>query len=314
MRSLVIGGGGFVGGYLVDHLINNLNWTVGVTKLREEEIKNQNCKIYDMNILNQEEVIEVLKDFNPDCIFYLVAQSSVSVSWLKPKLTVDVNINGCINLLESIKNLKINPRVLLVGSAEEYGKINNNTGEVSELQNISPCNIYAATKTCQNMIGKIYSDAYNMDIIMVRAFNHFGPKQAPTFVVADFCKQVAEIECRQKEPVIKVGNLSVARDFTDVRDIVRAYSCLINKGKTGETYNVGSSRAVKISYILDLILKNSKANILVKIDESKFRPIDVPVVKADITKIKLQTGWAPEIDIETTIRDTLNYWREIIKA
>ena len=176
---------------------------------------------------------------------------------------------------------------------------------------VRPGNIYAATKACQNMIGKIYADGYDLDIMMVRAFNHIGPNQAPMFVVADFCKQVAEIERGEKEPIIYTGNLSAKRDFTDVRDVVRAYGLLIQKGKKGETYNIGSGHAIAIQEILDNILEFSKTKIKSEVDSSKIRPVDVPIIEADTTKIRACTGWNPEISLDTTLLETLEYWRSI---
>ena len=170
--------------------------------------------------------------------------------------------------------------------------------------------VYAATKACQNMIGSIYAKAYGMEIILVRAFNHVGPGQAPIFVVSDFCKQTAEIEMGLREPLIRVGNLSARRDFTDVRDVVRAYGLLSLKGTAGETYNVGSGTAIKIRQILDLIVGMSSAKIGVEVDPAKIRPVDVPVIEADIIKITKATGWKPVISIEQTIKETLDYWRK----
>ena len=181
---------------------------------------------------------------------------------------------------------------------------------MKETQRLQPGNIYAATKVCQNMIGKIYADAYQMDVMMVRAFNHIGPKQAPLFVVSDFCKQVAEIEKGQKEPIMYVGNLSAMRDFTDVRDIVRAYAMLIQKGKAGETYNVGSGTAIEIRELLDKILKLSTKEIKVEIDEKKLRPVDVKIVEADVSKLVEETGWERRFKLEDTLKDILEYWRE----
>ena len=313
MKALIIGGAGFVGRYLIDHLTKDLKWDVFVTKLDTETIDEKDCKVYNLDILDLSKTKELIQEIDPDCIFHLAAQSSVSVSWQKPNLTVNVNINGCINILEAVRSLKVNPKILLVGSAEEYGKIINSFDAVKEIHNVCPSNIYAATKACQNMIGKIYSDAYNMYIVMARSFNHFGPKQAPIFVISDFCKQVAEIEKNLKDPVIKVGDITVSRDFTDVRDIVRAYSALIQKGIKSETYNVGSGKSIKIKDILKLILKESKCKIKVEQDEDKFRPVDIPTIQADISKITITTGWKPQIEIKTTIIDTLNYWRSVIK-
>ena len=179
---------------------------------------------------------------------------------------------------------------------------------------LRPGNIYAATKACQNMIGSIYSKAYDMDLMMVRAFNHIGPGQAPMFVVSDFCKQVAEIEKGLREPVMKVGNLAAKRDFTDVRDVVKAYVKLIQTGVASETYNVGSGEAKSIQQILDTIVSMSDCEIKVEIDPNKLRPVDVPIIEADITKLRELTGWKPEITLEQTIRETLDYWRECLTA
>lgn len=159
------------------------------------------------------------------------------------------------------------------------------------------------------MIGRIYAQAYDMNVMMVRAFNHIGPNQAPMFVVADFCRQVARIEKGLGEPVIYVGNLSAKRDFTDVRDVVRAYALLARLGKRGETYNVGSGHAVSIQEILDKILKLSDMEIRVSVDPEKLRPVDVPIIEADINKIYNCTGWQPVISLEQTLEETLNYWR-----
>ena len=159
------------------------------------------------------------------------------------------------------------------------------------------------------MIGSIYAQAYDMQMMMVRSFNHIGPGQAPMFVVSDFCKQVAEIEKGLREPVMYVGNLAAKRDFTDVRDVVKAYVGLIQQGVPGETYNMGSGHAVEIRKILDMIISLSEKEIRVEIDPNKIRPVDVPIIEADITKIHELTGWKPQIELNQTIRDTLDYWR-----
>lgn len=254
-----------------------------------------------------------MEEQRPDYIFHLAAQSSVAVSWKNPGLTVDVNVKGSLNVLDAVRKLDYKPRVLLIGSGEEYGHVRENEVPVQEDNVLRPGNIYAATKACQNMIGAIYAQAYGMDVMMVRAFNHVGPNQSPIFVVADFCKQTAEIEAGLKEPVIKVGNLSARRDFSDVRDVVRAYVELMEKGKAGETYNVGSGNAVEIRKILDMILCRSKKEIRVEVEPSRMRPVDVPVIEADISKLKACTGWKQKITLEETIQDTLEYWRQKLK-
>lgn len=309
-KAMIIGAAGFVGNYLMEYLRKECNMEVHVTKLLREEIGNSNVKEYNLDILDKESIVSLLFEIRPDYIFHLAAQSSVGLAWKNPCLTIDVNIKGSVNVMDAVRELYYKPRVILIGSGEEYGHINAGETPIKEENMIRPGNIYAATKVCQNMIGNIYAQAYDMELMMVRAFNHIGPTQAPMFVVADFCKQVAEIEKGIREPVIYVGNLEAQRDFTDVRDVVRAYAMLIDKGKSGETYNVGSGHAVSIREILDLIILLSNQVIKVEIDPNKLRPIDVPIIEADTTKLRELTGWEPEITLEQTIKETLDYWRK----
>ena len=256
------------------------------------------------------DVISLLFEVRPDYIFHLAAQSSVGIAWKNPTLTIDINIKGSVNVMDAVRELYYKPRILLIGSGEEYGYIQEGEIPIGEENRLRPGNIYAATKACQNMIGSIYAQAYDMEIMMVRAFNHIGPEQSPTFVVSDFCRQVAEIEKGQREPVIYVGNLNAQRDFTDVRDVVEAYSLLAEYGLPGETYNVGRGKAVSIEEILEMVISLSDEEIKVEIDRNKLRPVDVPVIEADISKINRLTGWKPKIPLAQTVKETLDYWRE----
>ena len=310
MKALIIGVAGFVGNYLVDCLVDEFGMSTYGTKLAEQDYTSKKATIINLNILEKEKIVSLLNEIQPDYIFHLAAQSSVSVSWKNPQLTVDINIKGAINLFEALKKIRYKPRTLVIGSGEEYGKIKNSSIPISEDTALYPGNIYAATKACQNMLGYIYAQAYELNIILVRAFNHIGPGQSPIFVVSDFCKQVAEIEKGKSKPVIFVGNLKAERDFTDVRDVVRAYALLVQKGISGETYNVGSGKAFSIQSVLDKIVKNARKQIEIKVDPSKYRPIDVPKIEADISKLKTITGWEPRISIDTTIKNVLDYWRE----
>ena len=310
MKALIIGAAGFVGKYLLAHLSETYPWQLYATKLPQEDIQFDHATILDLNILEKEDILHTLKEIQPDYIFHLAAQSSVALSWKKPALTVDINIKGCLNLLDAIREADLSPKILLIVSGEEYGHISSENIPVSEGTLPRPGNIYAATKVCQNMIGSIYAQAYHMDVMLVRAFNHIGPEQAPAFVVSDFCKQVAEIEKGNSEPVIRVGNLSAKRDFTDVRDVVRAYGLLIQHGQAGETYNIGSGHAIAIQELLDRILQLSNSNITVETDVNKLRPVDVPIIEADISKLQACISWKPEIPLDQTLLETLNYWRQ----
>lgn len=310
MKALIIGGAGFVGNYLISHLKNDLKWDVFVTKMSHEKSSNADVKSFDLDILDKDQIKDVLEKVKPDYIFHLAAQSSVALSWKNPALTIDVNVKGSVNVLDMVRELNYKPRILLIGSGEEYGHIKPEESPIVEDNVVRPGNIYAATKACQNMIGKIYADGYDMDVMMVRAFNHIGPNQAPMFVVSDFCKQVADIERGNREPIIYTGNLSAKRDFTDVRDVVRAYALLIQKGQKGETYNIGSGKAITIQVILDTILSLSTADITIQVDPEKLRPVDIPIIEADTSKVRECTGWKPEILLECTLVETLNYWRK----
>jgi GDP-4-dehydro-6-deoxy-D-mannose reductase len=310
MKALIIGGAGFVGTYLIEEL-NGAGYDVHATCLPHEIIRTEKCTSHHLDILNENNVSEILESIEPDVILHLAAQSSVKISWEKPALTADINVRGTINVLEAIrKHNEKNVRILLIGSGEEYGFIRDGACPIKETEPLNPGNIYAATKVCQGMIGEIYSRAYKMDIIMVRAFNHSGPRQLPDFVISDFCHQIASIERKTQKPEMLVGNLSARRDFTDVRDVVRAYRLLIEKGVSGETYNVGRGKAVPIQTILDTAIGMSECAITVKNDPKKMRASDIPVIEPDVSKIFADTGWKAEISMEKTIEDTLNFWRQ----
>lgn len=305
MVSLITGGDGFVGRYLAAAIAKE-----GHQVVVSSNVADDSNGVYKLNILDSENIMDILNKYNVDNIFHLAAQSSVAESWKNPNNTININVIGTTNLLEALKKIEYKGKLLLIGSSEEYG-MQDYSKPVNEENIMNPGNIYAATKVMQEMLGKIYSNAYGLDIIMTRSFNHIGVGQSPLFVVSDFCKQVAEIEKGIKEPVIKVGNLSSQRDFTDVRDIVQAYILLTKYGQKGNVYNIGSGKARSIQEILNIILSFSKGNINIYVDESKYRPIDIPVIEADITKLQSHTNWQPYYRIEDTILEVLNYWREV---
>ena len=309
MKALIIGGAGFVGGHLAAQLLSEGS-QVTLTKLPAEGLALAEVRIRDLDILQPEQIEKILAEEKPDEIYHLAALSSVALSWKKPELTVDINIKGAVNLLEALRSIPHKPRTLLIGSGEEYGYVRSEECPIGEENVLRPGNIYAATKACQNMLGRIYAKAYDLPIMMVRAFNHVGPNQNPQFVVADFCSQVARIEAGKQAPVIYTGNRSARRDFTDVRDVVRAYSLIMKKGRPGETYNVGSGKSFSIDEILQKILALSKIEIAVKQDPNRLRPADIPLIEADITKLRRDTGWQPAISLEQTLKDTLAYWRK----
>lgn len=307
-RALVIGAAGFVGPYLCRRLVSD-GFSVLATKL-ENEKETEGITFVNLNILDEKQIDALLLDYKPDVIFHLAAQSSVKLSWEKPQLTFTINVIGAINVLESVRKCSPKAKIIIIGSGEEYGRINPEQLPIKEETTTAANNFYATSKATQNSIGRIYHQAYGMNVISVRAFNHIGPGQSTAFVIPDFCNQAIEIEQGKRDNTIFVGNLSSARDFTDVRDVAKAYSLLALKGRAGETYNVGSGKSYVISDLLKLILANTKACINVEIDQKRFRPIDTPEVRADISKLVADTGYAPEHKIEDTIIDIMNYYRE----
>lgn len=311
-RALIIGGGGFAGGYLIRELAS-AGYEVHATCLPEEEICGD-CAVYSLDIGDVPAIEGLLARVMPDVVFHLAAQSSVAVSWKKPALTAQVNVVGAVNVLEAVRlSQRPDTRLLLIGSGEEYGFIPKDACPLSEEEKLRPGNIYAATKVCQEMIGQIYSRSYGMDIVMTRSFNHTGPGQSPTFVVSEICRQIAAAEQPGAPAELLIGNTDAKRDFTDVRDVVRAYRLLAEKGVSGRVYNVGRGSAAAISQILETALSMSQVQIAVIRDPKRLRASDIPIIEPDVSLIFADTGWSAQISIEETVRDTLEWWREKLR-
>ncbi|MBP3250644.1 MAG: GDP-mannose 4,6-dehydratase [Ruminococcus sp.] len=311
-RALIIGGGGFAGGYLIREL-TAAGYEVHATCLPEEEICGD-CAVYSLDIGDVSAIEGLLARVMPDVVFHLAAQSSVAVSWKKPALTAQVNVVGAVNVLEAVRlSQRPDTRLLLIGSGEEYGFIPKDACPLSEEEKLRPGNIYAATKVCQEMIGQIYSRSYGMDIVMTRSFNHTGPGQSPTFVVSEICRQIAAAEQPGAPAELLIGNTDAKRDFTDVRDVVRAYRLLAEKGVSGRVYNVGRGSAAAISEILETALSMSQVQIAVIRDPKRLRASDIPIIEPDVSLIFADTGWSAQISIEETVRDTLEWWREKLR-
>ncbi len=308
MRALITGAAGFVGHYLVDEL-SSAGVEIHATKLPGEVLNDDRVETVDVDVADADAVRDVVAQVQPDRVFHLAALSSVAESWRNPVGTLAVNVFGAVNVLEAVRHESPACRVVLVGSSEEYGFASAQSACLTETDVPQPGNVYAVSKVTQNLLGGVYSRAYGMGVVMVRAFNHIGPGQSDRFVVSDFCHQVARIERGLQDPVIRVGNLSARRDFCDVRDIVRAYVLLAESGQTGQTYNVGSGRAVPVSQVLDHILQLSKVPVHVEIDPDKYRPVDVPQTLADITKLQAATDWSAAYSLEDTVSNVLDWWR-----
>lgn len=308
MRALITGIDGFVGYHLYKLLLTQGIEVHGTTIL--EDYTNEEVTVHKMNLLDKANIKEVITKVQPDYIYHLAGQSAVGLSWKAPVLTMEVNVSGTINLLDVIRIQNKTCRTLIIGSSDQYGPVTPEMCPIKESKSLNPVSPYGISKCTQEQMAKLYTQAYDMDIVMVRAFNHIGPMQGINFVIADFASKIVAIE-KGAEPVLKVGNLAAYRDFTDVRDIVKGYTLLMTKGHKGEVYNIGSGKGIQIQEVLDALLSLAQVSIKVEIDTKKLRPIDVPKVECDNRKLKNHTGWTIANDIHQTLKDTLDYWRSM---
>jgi GDP-D-mannose dehydratase len=317
-KILITGASGFVGSHLVDHFSsssgNDLFGTTFSKNASNNLDKSQDkIKLLEIDLSREEEVFRLIEQVKPDVIYHLAAFTSPADSFSSPRETILNNIACQINIFEAIRKSSLSEtKTLVVSSAEVYGNVKQKDLPIDEATELNPTNPYAVSKLAQDFLGRQYFLAYGLKTVRVRPFNHVGPRQTPNFVISAFAKKIAEIEKGKREPVLPVGNLEAKRDFTDVRDIVKAYDLLLEKGELGEVYNIGSGASHKIAEILDRLLSLTKIKIEVKVDQSLFRPIDDPDLVCDATKLKKLTGWTPKIPLAKTLEDTLDYWRNIL--
>jgi len=319
MKILITGITGFVGSHLAEYCLTQskakvygtvLSHHLGDELKRIEHIKDR-IELFECDLTNRVAVVRVLNKVKPDKIFHLAAQSFVPTSWKSPEDTLVNNIISELNIFEVVRELKLNPVIVIACSSEEYGLIFKNELPVKETNPLRPLSPYAVSKIAQEKLALQYHYSYGLKTVLTRFFNTEGPRRGQEFVTSNFAKQIAEIEKGKREPIIYVGNLETKRDFNDVRDMVRAYWLASEKCKFGEPYNVCSGEARSIKSMLDLLLSLSKVkNIRVKQDPERMRPSDVPILWGDSSKFRAETGWRPEIPFEKTMEDLLNYWRE----
>jgi GDP-4-dehydro-6-deoxy-D-mannose reductase len=259
-------------------------------------------------------VAEVIEVADLDCIVHLAAQSSVRRSFDEPASTLADGALPALNMLNHIRESGEKTRVLLVGSADEYGVVPASEIPISETHGVKPASPYALAKSIQNQFGAMFCSLYSVDTVMTRSFNHTGPGQREDFVLASFARQVAEIKRGTRAPVIDVGDLEIRRDFLDVRDVCDAYVVLLKKGRSGETYNVCSGNSYRIRDLLDRICALAGVEVQVRVDQARIRPIDMPDLRGDTTKIQEHTGWRAKLDIDETLKAMLEDWDRKLAA
>lgn len=316
MRVLITGITGFAGSHLADYLLAEHTeveiFGIQRWRSRTENIEHLAGKIElrEADLRDYTSIHRVLDEVRPDAIFHLAAQSFVPTSWRAPAETLTTNIIGQTHLFEAVRALQLDPTIQIAGSSEEYGLVLPDEVPIKETNPLRPLSPYAVSKVAQDLLAYQYFESYGLKTIRTRGFNHTGPRRGEVFVTSNFAKQIASIEAELQDPVIRVGNLESVRDFTDVRDTVRAYWLAVEKGRPGEVYNIASGREITIRQLLDKLVELSRTRVEVEIDPERLRPSDVEVLVGDASKFKADTGWEPTIPLEQTLEDLLDFWRE----
>jgi GDP-4-dehydro-6-deoxy-D-mannose reductase len=315
---LITGVSGFAGSHLAEFLLSVAQPTTEIwgcdRSAASGQFRPSGLRHLTVDLRDAEAVRAMLRQVRPDHIYHLAAQASVADSWARPWETFESNLRTQINLMEAVLAEGQAPRILIAGSMEEYGRVLPEELPLNEQQPFRPDSPYGVSKVGQDLLGLQYFISRHLPVIRVRPFNHIGPRQSGNFVAPAFASQIAAIEAGQQPPVLKVGNLAARRDFTDVRDMVRAYAAALQHGAPGEVYNIGSGRSRSIQELLDILLRESQVSIRVETDPTRLRPADNPDVVCDARKFQALTGWAPQVPFETSLRDLLNYERRKLRA
>ncbi len=340
MKVLITGITGFAGSHLAEYLLSRgdvevyglVRWRSKLDNLSDLAAQGRlNTAAIEMNITRAEmlaacarpDQVNLLQGdmtdaysmrslitvVQPERIFHLAAQSFVPASWNLPAETLTANIVGEVNLFEAVREWGGDPLIHIAGSSEEYGLVFPDEVPIKETNPLRPLSPYAVSKVAQDLLAWQYHRSYGLKTVVTRGFNHTGPRRGLVFSTSTFARQIAEIEKGIRPPVIKVGDLSSKRDFTDVRDMVRAYWLALDKGLPGEVYNIGSGKTMAIGEMLNTLLSLSTVKVEVQQDPARMRPSDVKILWADASRFRQQTGWSPTIPFEQTMRDLLDYWR-----
>ncbi len=318
MKVLITGITGMAGSHLADYLLAEVpNAQIYGTKRWRSQMKNvehltDKVALVDCDLTDGTACHELISKIRPDFVFHLAAQSFVPDSWKNPHATITDNITMQLNLFEAIRFSNLDPVIQVALSSEEYGKVYPDETPITESNPLRPLSPYAVSKVAQDMLAYQYHQSHGLRTIRTRTFNHEGPRRGEVFVTSNFAKQIAEIELGIKPAVLKVGNLSAQRDWTDVRDVVRGYWLAVNHCTPGEDYVIACGVPRTIQTMLDYLLSLSKEKIAIEVDPDRLRPSDVEILHGDATKFRRATGWEPVIPFEKMLEDLLNYWRDLL--
>ncbi len=318
MKVLITGITGMAGSHLAEYLLGQGNCEVHGTfrwRSNKDNISGfeKDLYLHECELREPHAVIRLLQEIRPQRIYHLASQSNVAASWNSPRETLVNNITAQLNIFEAVRYLELlDTRIHIAGSSEEYGMVYEHELPVKETNELRPLSPYGVSKVAQDTLAYQYYKSYGLHVVRTRAFNHTGPRRGDVFVTSSFARQIVEIETGTREPVIRVGNLEAKRDFTDIRDVVKAYVIALERCEPGSVYNIGSGTACSIKQVMDLLLGMSKLIIEVKEDPARIRPSDVQVLICDSSRFIEKTGWKPQIPFKKTLSDLLEYWREKI--
>ena len=314
MRSLITGAAGFVGRHLARHLTecgHTVGGLVHPTERDEDLTPYGVGEVACVDLLDDAGLREAVTRFAPDAAFHLAAFSNPESSLKFARKTLETNVLGTQNLLDALSACG-EPRVLLVGSAQQYGQVDEDDQPIAETCEQAPLTPYAVSKASQELLGRRYFLSEGLPVFCTRSFNHTGPGQADAYVCSSFARQVAEVEKGIRDPQIRVGNLKARRDFTDVRDVARAYRSIVDNGTRGRAYNVCRGEAVSIQEALETLVDLSSADVEVTVDPERYHALDAPLIVGDPSLLHRDTGFTPEYSFRQTLSDLLDDWRHKI--
>jgi GDP-4-dehydro-6-deoxy-D-mannose reductase len=320
MKALITGITGFAGSHLADYLLDRHPEVevFGTCRWRSPRRNiahlGDRVKLVETDLQDYNSVYRALEAVRPDFIFHLAAQSFVPTSWNAPAATLEINVIGQTYIFESVRNLGLEPRIQIACSSEEYGLVYPHETPIKETNPLRPLSTYAVSKVAQDFLAYQYFKSYDIQAVRTRGFNHTGPRRGDVFVTSNFAKQLALIKAGRSEPIIEVGNLEARRDFTDVRDMVRAYWLAAAQATPGEVYNIASGTAITIRELLDRLIALTGVEVEVRQDPKRMRPSDVQILVGDSSKFRDETGWKPEIPFDQTLKDVVDYWSDRVAA
>jgi GDP-4-dehydro-6-deoxy-D-mannose reductase len=318
MKSILITGiSGFVGGHFTQYILNTQPDYVihGVSRSKPawDFIQNRDhvlgaITFHQCDLLDSVKINAIIGEIQPDYILHLASFSSVAQSWREPLASFLNNTNAFLNIVEAVRIHGLNTKILSIGSSEEYGIVKESDLPLTEKKHVAPANPYAVARVSEEHLAQIYAEGYHLNICCTRSFNHIGPGQSDQFVVSSIAKQFAEIAIQHKKPIIKIGAGSIIRDFIDIEDVIWAYDAILEKGITGEVYNVCSGKGHSIHDIVNSLSELTHIPVAVEQNQNLLRPIDNPVLIGSYDKLQNDTGWKPDCPIEKSFEKIHTYW------